>query len=70
MAAFLSRILEILKKGIRLDNMTSESLTKILLYSNDACASTSSRNSVIPVLSTKNELADFLDSRGLIMSFN
>ena len=70
MAAFLSRILEILKKGSRLDNMTNESLEKILLYSNAAGAITSSKYGVIPVLPTKNELADFLDSRGLMISFN
>ncbi len=70
MAAFLSRILEILKIGIKLDNITDEQVEKILLYSNAAGAITSSKNGVIPVLPTKNELEDFLDSKGLMMSFN
>ncbi len=60
----INRILEILKNESNLDNVTNESLEKILLYSNATGAITSSKNGVIPVLPTKNELANFFDSIG------
>lgn len=64
-ATFLSKILEILKFKMKLENIPDKILEKILLYSNAAGAITSSKNGVIPVLLTKNDLESFLNFKGL-----
>jgi len=65
MAAFLSKILEILKMKMRLEDITDEVLEKILLYSNTAGAITSSKEGVIPVLPTKKDVESLLNYKGL-----